>query len=269
MKKTKGQIALIAACAAFAALFLVLPLIFVITQALKDGIAAYMESIVDEYTLKALSLTVRTTIVAVVFNTLFGVIAAWTVTKYDFRGKKALATIIDIPLSVSPVIAGLIYILTFGRTSPIYPFLMEHNLTIVYAVPGIMLATIFTTLPYVSREIIPVLSNQGTHEEEAALLLGAGGFTVFRKVTFPHIKWPLIYGVVLCTARAMGEFGAVSILSGHLRGKTNTLPLHIEILYNEFNYTQAFAVSSILVFLAIIILILRSVIEHKGKKAGI
>lgn len=269
MKKSKGQRALICACVIFASLFLVLPLIFVIAQSLKEGLSVYWESVSDQYALKALKLTLQTALIAVAFNTVFGLLAAWTVTKYDFRGKKALSTLIDLPLSVSPVIAGLIYVLTFGRTSPIYPFLTDNGIAIVYAVPGIVLATIFTTLPYVSREIIPVLSSQGTHEEEAALLLGASGFTVFRLVTFPHIKWPVLYGVVLCSARAMGEFGAVSILSGHLRGKTNTLPLHIEILYNEFNYTQAFAVSSLLVILAIVILILRSAIENKGKKAGI
>lgn len=187
-------------------------------------------------------------------------------TRYHFKGKKILTTLIDIPITVSPIIAGLIYILTFGKQSPLYPMLQELDIKIVFAVPGIVLATIFVTFPFVSRELIPVLEAQGTDEEEAAALMGAKGFTIFRKITFPHIKWAFLYGVVLCTARAMGEFGAVSVLSGHLRGKTNTLPLHIEILFNEFQYVPAFAVSSILVVMAVIILILRSVVEYFGKK---
>jgi sulfate transport system permease protein len=175
-------------------------------------------------------------------------------------------TLIDIPLSISPVIAGLIYILTFGRSSPIYGFLQSNGIKIAFAVPGVILVTIFVTLPYISREIIPVLESKGTDEEEAAALMGAGGWTIFGKITFPHIKWAFLYGLFLCTARAMGEFGAVSVISGHLRGKTNTLPLHIEILYNEFKYAPAFAVSSVLVFMAVILLIIRSVIEHRGNK---
>lgn len=266
MKATKKINGLVIAAMAFVALFLVLPLVFVVVQALKDGVSAYVNYIAEEYAVKALLLTLQTTVVAVLVNTVFGLFAAWTVTKYTFKGRKLLTTAMDLPLSVSPVIAGLIFILTFGRSSPLYPFLTQHGVKIVYAVPGVMLATIFTTFPYISRELIPVLSAQGRDEEEAAALMGAGWFTIFKSVTFPHIKWPLLYGVVLCTARAMGEFGAVSILSGHLRGKTNTLPLHIEILYNEFHYTQAFAVSSILVILAVLVLVLRSLIEHKGRK---
>ena len=259
----RGSTLLTGIALTFVLIFLVLPLVFVLTQALAQGIPAYLATITDPYTVKALLLTLTATATAVAVNTTFGLFAAWTLTKFSFRGQKLLATCMDLPLSVSPVIAGLIYLLTFGRSSPIYGFLTTHNLKIVYAVPGILLATIFTTLPYVSRELIPVLNAQGRDEEEAAALMGARGLTILRRITFPHIKWPLLYGVTLCAARAMGEFGAVSILSGHLRGVTNTLPLHIEILYNEFRYSEAFAASSILVLLALAILVARSVIEHK------
>ena len=201
-----------------------------------------------------------------VFNTIFGLFAAWSVTKFHFKGKKILTTLIDLPVTVSPVIAGLIFVLTFGRQSVLYPLLQELDIKVIFAVPGIILATIFVTFPFISRELIPVLESEGTDEEEAAALMGAKGLTIFRKITFPHIKWAFLYGIVLCAARAMGEFGAVSVLSGHLRGKTNTLPLHIEILFNEFKTVPAFAVSAILVIMAVIILIIRSVIEYKGKK---
>lgn len=184
----------------------------------------------------------------------------------NLRAKKVLTTLIDLPVTVSPIIAGLIFILTFGRQSILYPLLQQADISIVYAVPGVVLATVFVTFPFISRELIPVLEAQGTDEEEAAALMGANGFTIFRRITFPHIKWAFLYGVILCAARAMGEFGAVSVLSGHLRGKTNTLPLHVEILFNEFQYVPAFAVSSILVIMAIVILIIRSVVEYKGKK---
>ena len=192
--------------------------------------------------------------------------AAWALTKFRLKWKKLLTTLIDIPITVSPVIAGLIFLLLFGRNSVLYPWLEAINFKVVFAVPGIIIATVFVTFPYVSRELIPVMETQGTDEEEAAALMGAKGFTIFRRITFPHIKWAFLYGVVLCTARAMGEFGAVSVLSGHLRGMTNTLPLHVEILFNEFQYVPAFAVSSILVIIAIVILIIRSVIEYRGKK---
>ena len=261
-----GKHVLIAICAVFVALFLVLPLIFVLVQAFKDGIMPYLANIGDYYALKALGLTIKTMVICLIVNTIIGIIAAWTVTRYQFRLKKVLTTFLDIPLSVSPIIAGLLYILTFGRSSILYPFLSSHNISIVYAVPGIVLVTIFVTLPYISREIIPVLEAKGTDEESAAALMGAGAMTIFRKITFPHIKWSLLYGAVLCAARAMGEFGAVSIISGHLRGVTNTLPLHIEILYNEFKYAPAFAVSSLLVFVAIVLLIIRNVAELQGKK---
>ena len=239
----------------FLFVMLVLPLLVVITQAFKSGVAAYLKAVTDKYTVRALLLTLEATLAAVVVNTIFGLFAAWTVTKFKFKGKKLLTTLIDIPVTVSPVIAGLIFILLFGRQSVLYPILKA----------GIILATVFVTFPFISRELIPVLETEGTDEEEAAALMGAGAFTIFRKITLPHIRWALLYGIVLCTARAMGEFGAVSVLSGHLRGLTNTLPLHVEILFNEFQYVPAFAVSSILVILAIILLVMRSVLEHKGK----
>lgn len=250
----------------FIFVMLVLPLVTVITEALKQGFAVYAEAITDKYTVKALLLTLEAAVTATVINTIFGLFAAWLLTKFRFRGKKLLGSLIDLPVTVSPIIAGLIFVLTFGRQSIIYPLLEKLDIKIVFAVPGIILATVFVTFPFISRELIPVLEAEGTDEEEAAALMGAGGFTIFRKITFPHIKWAFLYGVVLCAARAMGEFGAVSVLSGHLRGKTNTLPLHVEILFNEFKYVPAFAVSSILVMTAIVILVIRSVVEYIGKR---
>jgi sulfate transport system permease protein len=250
----------------FVLVMLVLPLITVITEALKSGFQVFWDAVSDEYTVKAILLTLEATGIAIIVNTVFGVFAAWAITKFRFKGKKILTTLIDLPVTVSPVIAGLIFVLTFGRQSPIYPLLQSLNIKVVFAIPGIILATVFVTFPFISRELIPVLEAQGTDEEEAAALMGAKGTTIFRKITFPHIKWAFLYGVVLCTARAMGEFGAVSVLSGHLRGKTNTLPLHVEILFNEFKYVPAFAVSSILVIMAVAILVIRSVIEYKGRK---
>lgn len=257
---------LIAVSVLFLFVMLVLPLYTVVFESLKKGFQFYIQSISDEYTLRALLLTVKATVAAVIVNTVFGLFAAWALTKFRFKGKKLLTTLIDIPITVSPVIAGLIFLLLFGRNSVLYPWLEAINFKVVFAVPGIIIATVFVTFPYVSRELIPVMETQGTDEEEAAALMGAKGFTIFRRITFPHIKWAFLYGVVLCTARAMGEFGAVSVLSGHLRGMTNTLPLHVEILFNEFQYVPAFAVSSILVIIAIVILIIRSVIEYRGKK---
>lgn len=250
----------------FIFVMLVLPLVTVITEALKQGFAVYAEAISDKYTVKALLLTLEAAVTATVINTIFGLFAAWLLTKFRFRGKKLLGSLIDLPVTVSPIIAGLIFVLTFGRQSAVYPLLEKLDIKIVFAVPGIILATVFVTFPFISRELIPVLEAEGTDEEEAAALMGAGGFTIFRKITFPHIKWAFLYGVVLCAARAMGEFGAVSVLSGHLRGKTNTLPLHVEILFNEFKYVPAFAVSSILVMTAIVILVIRSVVEYIGKR---
>ena len=250
----------------FLGIFLILPLIYILVTAFRYGISEYINAVTDEYAIKAALLTLEATLFAVVINTLFGIAAAWLITKYAFKGKKLLSTFIDLPVTVSPIIAGLIYVLTFGRQSFLYPILDSYGIQIIFAVPGIVLATIFVTFPFISRELIPVLTAQGSDEEEAAALMGAGTLNIFKKVTFPHIKWALLYGVVLCTARAMGEFGAVSVLSGHLRGKTNTLPLYIELLYQGYDFTGAFAASSILVVLAIVILILRLVIEKKGKK---
>lgn len=250
----------------FLFVMLVLPLIVVIVKALGDGWRAYAEAVSDRYTVKALELTLFATVCAVAVNTIFGVFASFLLSKFYFRGRQVLATLIDIPFSISPVIAGLVFILTFGNIGWMGDFLKAHNIKIVFAVPGVILATIFVTFPFVFRELFPVMNAQGKDEEEAAALMGASGFTIFRRITFPHIKWALLYGIVLCTARAMGEFGAVSVISGHLRGKTNTLPLHVEILYNEFNTTAAFAVSSILVILAVIILVIRSLIEGKRKE---
>ena len=262
------QWVLILLCAVFLCVMLILPLVYILITALREGFAVYWAALTDKYALKAVQLTLQVTAWAVVVNTTFGVCAAWCITKFAFRGKKLVSTFIDLPVTVSPIIAGLIYILLYGRQSALYPFLHEHDIDIVFAVPGIVLATIFVTFPFVSREIIPVLTAQGTDEEEAAALMGANTFTIFRKVTFPHIKWALLYGVVLCTARAMGEFGAVSVLSGHLRGKTNTMPLYVEILYQGYDFTGAFAMSSLLVVMAVVILILRSILEYRGNKAG-
>ena len=245
---------------------LLLPLIYIVITALRQGFAAYAAAVTDSYALKAAALTLEATLWAVAVNTLFGLCAAWCLTKFAFRGKKIISTLIDLPVTVSPIIAGLIYVLTFGRQSFLYPFLESAGVRIIFAVPGIVLATIFVTFPFISRELIPVLTAQGTDEEEAAALMGAGTWTIYRKVTLPHIKWALLYGIVLCAARAMGEFGAVSVLSGHLRGKTNTLPLYIELLYQGYDFTGAFAASSILVILAVVILALRVWLERRGDK---
>ncbi|MDF2802557.1 MAG: cysW [Anaerocolumna sp.] len=253
----------------FLFVMLVMPLIVVITEALRNGLEVYKKAVLDSYTIKALLLTLEATVAAVAINTVFGLFAAWTITKYQFKKKKLLTTLIDIPFAVSPIIAGLIFILTFGRIGWTHDILTALDIKIVFAVPGVILGTIFVTFPFISREIIPVLNAQGCDQEEAAAIMGAGAFKIFRKITFPQIKWAFLYGVVLCTARAMGEFGAVSVLSGHLRGKTITLPLQVEIFFSEFNFTAAFAVSSMLVILAVIILIIRNILEYKMKKAGV
>lgn len=251
----------------FLIVMLILPLTYVLVTAFGEGIKVFVASVTDYYALKAIGLTLEVTLIAVVVNTIFGIAASWCITRFQFHGKKILSTLIDLPLTISPVIAGLIYILTFGRQSILYEYLRSAGIKMIFAVPGIVVATVFVTFPFISREIIPVLSTLGTDEEEAAALMGANGFTIFRKITFPHIKWALFYGIVLCTARAMGEFGAVSVLSGHLQGKTNTMPLYIELLYQGYDFTGAFAVSAILVCMAVVILVLRSVLEHKGKEA--
>lgn len=257
--------ALIGISILFLGIMLVLPLIVVVVNALRDGWEAYKANILDEYTIKAFQLTVLAMFFAVVVNTVFGIVAAYLLSKFYFWGRGIIAALIDLPFSISPVIAGLIFILTFGNVGWMGNFLKAHGIKIVFAVPGVILATIFVTFPFVFRELFPVMNSQGKEEEEAAALMGAKGFTIFRRITFPHIKWALLYGMILCTARSMGEFGAVSVISGHLRGKTNTLPLHVEILYNEFHTTAAFAVSSILVIMAIMILIIRNLVEWKRK----
>jgi len=259
---------LITAAAAFVAILIVLPMITVIFEAFRKGWEAYADALRDPHALAALRLTLLTALIAVPLNTIFGVCAAWAITKFRFRGKNALITLIDLPFSVSPVISGLIFILLFGAQGFLGPWLQEHNIKIVFAMPGIVLATIFVTFPFVARELIPLMESQGVQDEEAAATLGARGFRTFWKVTLPNIKWGLLHGIVLCNARAIGEFGAVSVVSGHIRGETNTLPLHIEILYNEYQFTAAFAVASLLMLLAIVTLIVKAWIEarmHTGK----
>ena len=269
IRKNSGPLkwVLIGISTLFLIVMLILPLTYVLVTAFGEGIKVFVAAVTDYYALKAIGLTLEVTLIAVVVNTIFGIAASWCITRFQFHGKKILSTLIDLPLTISPVIAGLIYILTFGRQSILYEYLRSAGIKLIFAVPGIVVATVFVTFPFISREIIPVLSTLGTDEEEAAALMGANGFTIFRKITFPHIKWTLLYGIVLCTARAMGEFGAVSVLSGHLQGKTNTMPLYIELLYQGYDFTGAFAVSAILVCMAVVILVLRSVLEHKGKEA--
>ncbi|KGA31571.1 sulfate ABC transporter permease [Pectobacterium brasiliense] len=247
-------------------LILVLPLMMVVTQGLDKGVGAFWDAITEPDAISALKLTLLTTVISVPLNVVFGLATAWCVTKFEFRGKSFLLALIDLPFSVSPVVAGLVYVLLFGAQSKIYPFLLEHDLQIVYAVPGIVLATIFVTLPYVARELIPLMEEQGSQEEEAARLLGANGWQMFWHITLPNVKWALIYGVVLCTARAMGEFGAVSVISGHIRGLTNTLPLHIEILYNEYNIVAAFSVAILLLIMSLVVLLLRQWSESRLTK---
>ena len=243
--------------------FFLLPLFVVATEALKQGVGVFVSSILEPDAISALKLTLLAVGIAVPLNLVFGVAAAWCVSKYEFRGKSILVTLIDLPFSVSPVIAGLIYVLLFGAQGFFGPWLREHDIQIIFALPGIVLATVFVTVPFVARELIPLMQEQGTQEEEATRLLGANGWQMFWHVTLPNIKWGLIYGVVLCTARAMGEFGAVSVVSGHIRGYTNTLPLHVEILYNEYNHVAAFSVASLLLLLALFILLLKQWSESR------
>lgn len=244
-------------------LFLILPLVVVFGTALNKGVAVYFQSLSDVNTIKAIQLTLLTALIAVPLNLVFGIAASWAIAKFDFHGKNFLLTLIDMPLSVSPVISGLIFVLLFGAQSALGPWLMEHNIKIIFAPPAIILTTIFVTFPMVARELIPIMKSQGNDEEEAAITLGASGFKTFWYVTLPNIKWGLLYGVILCNARAMGEFGAVSVVSGHIRGLTNTLPLHIEILYNEYQFAAAFASASILAMLAVVTLVVKSFVEHK------
>ncbi|WP_431482957.1 sulfate ABC transporter permease subunit CysW [Pseudomonas solani] len=252
-----GRRALIAGAWLVFGIFLLLPLYIVLSEALKQGFGTFFAAIFEPDALAALKLTVIAVAISVPLNLVFGVAAAWCVSKFEFRGKSILVTLIDLPFSVSPVIAGLIYVLLFGAQGYFGEWLSDRDIQIVFALPGIVLATVFVTVPFVARELIPLMQEQGTQEEEAARLLGANGWQMFWHVTLPNIKWGLIYGVVLCTARAMGEFGAVSVVSGHIRGVTNTLPLHVEILYNEYNHVAAFSVASLLLILALVILLLK------------
>ncbi|HEJ1166758.1 TPA: sulfate ABC transporter permease subunit CysW [Pseudomonas aeruginosa] len=258
-----GRLALIVLAWLVFALFLLLPLYVVLSEALKQGFGTFFEAILEPDALAALKLTLIAVAISVPLNLLFGVAAAWCVSKFEFRGKSILVTLIDLPFSVSPVIAGLIYVLLFGAQGYFGEWLSDHDIQIVFAVPGIVLATLFVTVPFVARELIPLMQEQGTQEEEAARLLGANGWQMFWHVTLPNIKWGLIYGVVLCTARAMGEFGAVSVVSGHIRGVTNTLPLHVETLYNEYNHVAAFSVASLLLLMALVILLLKQWSESR------
>jgi sulfate/thiosulfate transport system permease protein len=245
---------------------LILPLVLVFVEAFKQGVGVYVQALVSPDTLSAVKLTLLTAAIAVPLNVVFGVAAAWSVAKFHFRGKSFLTTLIDMPFSVSPVIAGLMLVLIFGTQGWMGEWLMDHDIKVLYAVPAIVIATIFITVPFVARELIPLMEAQGTEEEEAAIVLGASGWQTFWKVTLPNIKWGLIYGVILCNARAMGEFGAVSVVSGHIRGETNTLPLHVEILYNEYTFSAAFAVSSLLALLAIVTLVLKTWVEVRQEK---
>ncbi|MEI7815948.1 MAG: sulfate ABC transporter permease subunit CysW [Desulfuromonadales bacterium] len=254
---------LITVALVFLALFLLLPLAAVFSQAFEKGLSVYLNALKEPDTLSSIKLTLVTAAVAVPLNLFFGVTAAWAIAKFTFPGKNLLITLIDLPFSVSPVISGLIYVLIFGLQGWTGPWLQDHDIKIVFAVPGIILATIFVTFPFVARELIPLMEAQGKEEEEAAMVLGATGLQTFFRVTLPNIRWGIIYGVILCNARAMGEFGAVSVVSGHIRGMTNTVPLHVEILYNEYNYTAAFAVASLLAFLALITLGVKTLAEWK------
>lgn len=257
------RLLLIITALGFLALFLILPLVIVFKEALANGIQTYFAAVRDPEALSAIRLTLLTAAIAVPLNLVFGVAAAWAIGYFKFRGRNLLTTLIDIPFTISPVVSGLIFVLLFGRRGWLGPFLDENGIKIIFAIPGIVIATLFVTLPFVARELIPLMQTKGTEEEEAARVLGAGGWRTFWKVTLPNIKWGLLYGATLCTARAVGEFGAVSVVSGHVRGQTNTVPLHVEILYNEYNISAAFAVASLLALLAIITLILKSLFERK------
>jgi len=255
--------ALIGGAMVFLTVFVFVPLAYVFTQALGKGIDAYFAAIIDDNALDAIRLTLLVAAIAVPLNLVFGVAAAWAIAKFRFPGKSILTTLIDLPFSVSPVVAGLIYVLVFGLQGWLGPWLREHDLKVIFAIPGIVLATMFVTFPFVARELIPVMQAQGNEQEEAAIVLGASGWQMFRRVTLPNVKWGLLYGVILCNARAMGEFGAVSVVSGHIRGATNTMPLQVEILYNEYQFAAAFAVASLLAMLALVTLVLKWVVETR------
>jgi sulfate/thiosulfate transport system permease protein len=256
------RLLLIGTAVAFLALFLLLPLTAVFAEAFRKGWEVFLASLHEEAALSAIKLTLLAAGISVPLNTLFGVSAAWLVTKFKFRGRSLLISLIDLPFAVSPVIAGLVWVLLFGAKGWFGPWLAEHDIKIIFALPGIVIATVFVTFPFVARELIPLMESQGSDQEEAAVTLGANGWQVFFRVTLPNIKWGLLYGVLLCNARAMGEFGAVSVVSGHIRGETNTLPLHVEVLYNEYQFSAAFACATLLAFLALVTLGLKSAVEH-------
>ncbi len=262
-EKPLVQLLLIVAVALFLAIFLVLPLIIVFVEAFRNGFQTYIAALGDPESLAAIRLTLLVAAITVPANLLFGIAASWAIAKFEFPGKSVLNTLIDIPFSVSPVISGLIYVLLFGAQGVLGPWLEAHQIRIIFAVPGIVLATMFVTFPFVARELIPLMQQQGTRDEEMALSLGASGFKTFLQVTLPNIKWGLLYGVLLCNARAMGEFGAVSVVSGHIRGLTNTMPLQVEILYNEYSFAAAFAVASLLAMLALLTLAMKSLLEWR------
>jgi len=249
----------------FMGLFLFLPLTAVFVYAFEKGVATYLDAIREPDALSAVKLTLMTAASSIVLNLIFGLAAAWAIAKFEFVGKNFLTTLVDLPFAVSPVISGLIFVLLFGAQGLLGPWLSDHDIKIIFALPGMVLATVFVTFPFVARELIPLMQSQGTEEEEAALVLGANGWQTFWRVTLPNIKWGLLYGLILCNARAMGEFGAVSVVSGHIRGLTNTMPLHVEILYNEYNSAAAFAVASLLALLALVTLIAKSIVEWKSK----
>ncbi|WP_068071869.1 sulfate ABC transporter permease subunit CysW [Novosphingobium lentum] len=263
---------LIAIALGFLALFLLLPLVAVFSEALKQGIGAYLEAVSTSDAWSAIRLTLLIAAISVPLNVVFGLAASWAITKFSFPGKSLLITLIDLPFSVSPVVSGLIFVLLFGAQGLLGPWLQAHDLKIIFAVPGIVLATVFITFPFVARELIPLMTEQGKDDEEAAISLGANGWQTFWHVTLPNIRWGLLYGVLLCNARAMGEFGAVSVVSGHIRGLTNTMPLHVEILYNEYDFVGAFAVASLLALLALVTLVLKTLLEwrfdlHQGSQS--
>ena len=259
---------LLAVAVVFLAVFLVLPLVAVFAQALEKGFAAYVTALREPDAGAAIRLTLLTAAIAVPLNLVFGLAASWAIAKFDFPGKGTLLTFIDLPFAVSPVISGMIFVLLFGRQGLLGPFLGAHDVKVIFAVPGIVLATVFVTFPFVARELIPVMQALGNEEEEAARVLGAGGWQIFFRITLPNVKWGVLYGVILCNARAMGEFGAVSVVSGHIRGLTNTIPLHVEILYNEYNFQAAFAVASLLACLALVTLLAKSAIEWRSQQAS-
>jgi sulfate transport system permease protein len=257
---------LVTVAAAFLALFLALPLVVVFGEALSKGFTAYRAALTDPDALSAMRLTLLAAAIAVPMNLAFGLAAGWAIAKFEFPGKGVLSTLIDLPFAVSPVIAGMVFVLLFGRMGVFGPWMLEHGFKVIFSVPGIVLATVFVTFPFVAREVIPVLEATGTEEEEAARVLGANGLQIFLRVTLPNVKWGLLYGTILCNARAMGEFGAVSVVSGHIRGLTNTLPLQVEILYNEYNFQAAFAVASILTLLAVVTLVVKSLVEWRARR---